>query len=267
MTNYRKRAQKSLRQQLPSLTINSKGYVKWPHENLIEGVQLEQFEDELRQGSGDELRIKFCAIHSSSALAVNTFAKFKDVINLLTILDIDGFHKLVFERQCPTGLKQATPPNIDVWLESSENIIAIESKFLEYFTPKFAKYSLRYMRDAFPGTEDCWWNLLEKSKSAGKQYLDVAQLVKHYLGLIHYLETTKKTSMTLLYLYWEPQNADQLDVCLQHRKEIATFSDQVAESKVTFKSMAYANLWYEWELISELQEHASNLRERYDVEI
>jgi len=48
-----------------------------PALNLIEGVRLQDFERDLRQGDGNELAGKFRAAHSSCALAVNTFAPFK----------------------------------------------------------------------------------------------------------------------------------------------------------------------------------------------
>lgn len=72
----RRRAQRALRQQFAGAS-DTKGYVRSPVDNLVPGVRLEQFEDDLRKGAGDELRMKFCALHSSAALAVNTFAPFK----------------------------------------------------------------------------------------------------------------------------------------------------------------------------------------------
>ena len=52
---------------------DDKGYAHSSHDNLVPGVRLEQFKDDLLQGSGNELKTKFCAVHSSSALAVNCF--------------------------------------------------------------------------------------------------------------------------------------------------------------------------------------------------
>lgn len=57
--------------------LDEKGYVSEVGQNLIEGVHLVDFEADLRQGDGNELEEKFRAAHSSSALAVNTFAPFK----------------------------------------------------------------------------------------------------------------------------------------------------------------------------------------------
>lgn len=53
-----KSLQLALRNQLERQT-DAKGYVCTPTENLIDGISLEQFEDDLRGGDGDELGGKF----------------------------------------------------------------------------------------------------------------------------------------------------------------------------------------------------------------
>ena len=59
------------------IALDEKGYVSEASQNLIEGVHIGDFEADLRQGDGNELEGKFRAAHSSSALAVNTFAPFR----------------------------------------------------------------------------------------------------------------------------------------------------------------------------------------------
>jgi hypothetical protein len=81
--------------------VDHRGYVDWPQENLLSGVRLEQFERDLREGDGNELRMKFCAIHSSAALAVNCFAPFKDRKEDLLLLDEQGTLEIQFEKQMP----------------------------------------------------------------------------------------------------------------------------------------------------------------------
>ena len=56
-------------------TIDKNGYVLTPQENLLPGINLADFEDDYMQGSGNELEGKFLAVHSSSALVANTFAR------------------------------------------------------------------------------------------------------------------------------------------------------------------------------------------------
>ncbi len=59
--------------------IDSKGYLidEDPAHNLLPGIKLNDFESELSAGSGDELKWKFRAVHSSAALVVIAFAPFK----------------------------------------------------------------------------------------------------------------------------------------------------------------------------------------------
>lgn len=259
-------AKRALRTQFKGeATPDAKGYVRWPQENLLPGIELWEFEDDLRGGAGDELRIKFCAIHSSSALVVNSFTYFKQNPAQLHIHGRSSFSSLKFERQCSTGLG-GTPPNIDVWLESKTEVVAVESKLLEYFTPKAAKYSKSYKRDVM-NAEDCWWDVLESSKVAGKRQLDVGQLVKHYLGLWRFMSESQIEKATLLYLFWEPQNAHSIDVCRKHQEEIKTLAEQVSSSRIQFAWMTYSQLWEEWYQFPELQKHVSNLRARYDIDI
>ena len=247
------------------------GYVANPEDNLVPGVRLNQFRGDLERGAGRELRGKFRAVHSSSALAVNTFAPFKDRPADLVILGLTGFEAPAFEKQLPIGLL-GTPPTLDVFLRRGDEVIAIESKFLEYFTPKEAKFSTSYNRAALPWAEDCWWQVLEDAKHAEARNLDVAQLVKHYFGVSRLLalgdeKGWKPARATLLYLYWEPANAADLAACLQHRREIEELAARAANSKVVFRAMSYPELWREWSALPALSKHAESLQKRYGITV
>jgi hypothetical protein len=247
------------------------GYFRKPQDNLLPGVRLEQFEQDLRTGAGHELRSKFCAIHSSSALAVNTFAPFKDEPTDLMFLGRTGFGPPAFEHVLPTGLK-GTPPTLDVFFRREDEAIAVESKFLEYFMPKKAEFSPSYKRKALPWVEGSWWRVVENAMQAGKRYLDVAQLAKHYFGLSRLLEFGdalgwKPEKATLLYLFWEPGNSTEIGVCVSHRREIEDLVAAVSGSKVAFRSLSYSELWQSWEKIPRLAEHAGHLKQKYLVEI
>ena len=246
--------------------MDTDGYVSLPKDNLVPGIELRQFEGDLRQGAGHELRMKFCAVHSSSALAVNTFALFKDRPQDLVLLGQSGFGSPSFEKELGTGL-HGTPPTLDVFLQRGTEVAAIESKFLEYFTPKQAEFADSYTRNALPWAEDCWWRVLEDAAKAGKRNLDVAQLVKHYLGLSRLLHDGKATSATLLYLFWEPVNASDLTICRQHRTVIQELARQVSDSAVKFRWISYPELWQEWIAVPALAGHAGNLKRRYEVRL
>ena len=242
------------------------GYCQRPEDNLIPGVNLADFETDLRAGAGSELDGHFMAARSSSALAVNTFAPFKRVPDALSLLEVHGASKLCFEKKLPTGLG-GTPPHLDVWIEHSDILIAVESKLLEYFQRKKASYQDSYRRVDLPQAEDCWWNVLEESKTFRKRHLAVGQLVRHYLGLKRLVDERKVASATLLYLFWEPANAANLAICRQHRAEIDDLARRVADSVISFKSMSYLELWENWDRVPALAPHVAHLRARYEIKL
>jgi hypothetical protein len=244
---------------------NTKGYTDQPQDNLLPGIDLATVEGDLRRGDGDELGTKFCAVHSSSALAVNCFAPFKVQPARLRLLGHQGATKVEFERKLPI-FRHGTAPNIDVWVEFGNDVIAVEAKLLEYFTPKKAKFSDAYDRLAPPESDSYWWSAYETAKNGLEQHLDRAQLIKHYFGLTKYLQAhPMRSSATLLYIYWQPSNADEIEECREHNKEIAFFADSVAGSPIKFRSMTYTGLSDEWNMLSDLASHANSLKTRYDV--
>lgn len=242
------------------------GYVDWPEDNLVSGVRLEQFEEDLRKGDGGELRMKFCAIHSSAALAVNCFACFKDRPEDLFLLGDRGGVSVEFEKQmCIVPGRR--PSNLDVWIDRGSSVVAIESKFLEYFTPKKPEFAELY-KTMEPLAEPCWWSVCERAWNGDSQHLDIAQLVKHYFGLKRFQNAgAHAPHLVLLYLFWEPTNWQDFNECQQHHDDLDRLADQVATSSIEFRRMTYPELWQEWMAIPELREHARNLRARYEVRI
>jgi hypothetical protein len=88
----------------PIVALGEKGYVSEASQNLIEGVRLDDFEADLRQGDGNELERKFRAAHSSSALAVNTFAPFKAKPAELPLPGVADSSTCISSRNFRTGL-------------------------------------------------------------------------------------------------------------------------------------------------------------------
>ncbi|MCK4468477.1 MAG: hypothetical protein KAU60_09010, partial [Desulfobacterales bacterium] len=85
--------------------VSDKGYVCCLENNLLPSIKLPaDVYRELEGGSGNELKEKFKALHSSSALAVNAFAKWKSNTTDLFLCGKNGFKSLTFEKKCPTGL-------------------------------------------------------------------------------------------------------------------------------------------------------------------
>jgi hypothetical protein len=96
--------------------------------------------------------------------------------------------------------------------------------------------------------------------------------VKHYLGISRLLAKGdargwQPTKATLLYLFWKPENAADIEACRQHRNEIARLAAEVSGSKVPFQGLSYPDLWHEWSEIPSLAAHTRNLMDRYSVKV
>ncbi|MHA2278461.1 MAG: PGN_0703 family putative restriction endonuclease, partial [Candidatus Kariarchaeaceae archaeon] len=265
LRNQTKKALLHRFKQLSPCKILPNGYLTKPAHNLLPGLRLEQFESELSSGSGNELAGKFRAVHSSSALAANTFAPFKVNPAELDLIGIHGFRSINFEQKLPTGLG-GTPPNIDLLAENESNMVAVESKFLEYFGPKKPSFKSSYTKNAFPKAEEKWLDLIERLRDGTPKYLDVAQLIKHYLGLCNTIDCSKR-QVTLLYLFWEPENRDEFELFQTHRNELDEFSEDVNGTSIRFVYKSYPELWTEWERKGIYKEHLGNLRDRYGIDM
>jgi hypothetical protein len=121
--------------------------------SVIDGITTEMFCCDLIRGDGGELSNssgsapKFNSISSSASLAVSTFAPWKTRLSELIVdlgtKQMTGFDKLEFEHIAHTAIPKAKKhPNLDVWLESDDAILAIECKFCEYLGERTEKASL-----------------------------------------------------------------------------------------------------------------------------
>ena len=70
-----------------------------------------------------------------------------------------------------------------------------------------------------------------------------------------------------VYLFWEPQNWEDIAECKQHRIEVEDLASKVAGSAVKFRWMSYIELWQLWTAMPRLFEHARTLKERYETAI
>lgn len=260
----------------PELTLSPAGTVAHWSLNLIPGTEAQWFQSDLEQGDGRELGGKFRAAHSSSALAVNTFSRFKTSPLLLSVGGLSGFDSMRFEAKCPAGVRSSRapyreqPPNLDLLLLGNSKTLGVESKCTEHLSPHVAKFSPAYNEQITDWRRDtAWFRLMHLliEEPARYRYLDAAQLVKHAFGLARCFENQ---AVTLLYLYWEPRNPDDLPELRQHRDAVDRFSHDVAGATPAFKAVSYRDLWEAWGQLSSptwLPEHLTALKSRYDLEI
>lgn len=270
--DVRARALRALRDALalanPGVAIDEQGYTASFADNLVPCVEIADFEADLAQGSGDELGGKFRAAYSTCALAVNCFAPSRRNLSDLRVCGARGFASFTFEKKCPTGLR-GTPPNLDVLLERSDRVVAIESKCTEHLSAHTARFSSAYLTGIHDARrESGWYRELLRLVDAPRAYrwLNAAQLIKHALGLMHCHPDRR---VALLHLYWESFNAIDVAPFGEHRLETSAFAERVVGHRLQFEALSYAGLWASWDGMapSWLSAHLRELRERYSVEI
>lgn len=218
---------------------------------------------------------KFCAAYSSSALCANSFAPARENPSWLQFGDFSGFSEFLFEWKLKksdwkskTG-SDGNPPNLDFVATTENRILAVESKYLETLEQKTPKFSDVY-GEAFA---NCGCPVLERvyrSILAGDSefhYLDAAQLLKHALGVIHYSTPVGNPveERTLGYVFWEPENHEELEPYCSHREELRVFEQLMESSKVGFVSMSYPALWESWQQEPDTANHANTLIRRYSL--
>lgn len=201
---------------------------------------------------------KFQAIHSSSALVCNTFGYWYrqgDRTHLGKALggnsSIDAMR---FEHKMPTGLG-GTPPHLDVSCLCGEMTSAVESKFSECYLEKKAlkmgsrNYCPSVWREKGLAACGDLVDRINRSEMDGRfRFLDVAQLLKHLLGL-----TNHGGKFELVYLWFDMPGFREAEV---HRDEIGLFEELVSR-EVQFRSLTYQQLF------KNLLVHAGDQHEEY----
>lgn len=254
--------------------------------SVIDGITPDQYQSDLNQGDGGELSNepgfapKFNSISSSASIAVSTFAPWKTRLNELRVdlgkHQLSGVDKLEFEHIAQTAIPNAKKhPNLDVWLESDNAILAVECKFCEFLSERTEKASLHnaYKRLAATMDRNNPWvkaiglvtNMNGECKFGS---FDAVQIIRHYFGLLNSGQKEKH----LLYLYWHPENEDWMDIQPfdMHLKELQEFSELVSQSTdVRFHSMSFNELWDSWSLLpdQDVNSHVNDLRDKYLLEI
>jgi hypothetical protein len=262
----------------PGVSLDAKGYVSEPRQNLIEGVEFGDVEADILQGDGSELRgdgcgrpPKFHAAHSSTALAVNVFGPFRHSASALPMPWGGPFTTLHFERKCPHGVGNGKPPNLDVLLDGTGDVIGIESKLLEPVGDHKAEFKPAYDSDLRGSRRQTpWFREMTRLMADAGTYrrLNAAQLIKHAFGL-EFSFPGRRT--TLAYLFWEPSNARDHPLFREHREELDRFASAVGGGSPAFVSMSYPELWESWSGCRSgpdwLSRHVGRLRERYSFDV
>ena len=252
------------------LKVNEKGYLTNFDDNLIETIKnWDDIKIEMKAGQGNELRedketAKFKAVHSSSALCVNTFAPFKQQKESFSFLGFEKFIEASFEKKVPTGI---STPNLDFYLENNETIVGFESKFTEFITTKKPNKNLNkyFNREELKNVVGKEFNSLigEYSECTEKYHLDIAQLIKHAIGLIKQAYNKKPV---LVYIYWQPENWYNFKLFQKHNEEINEFGSKI-NKHIEFKSISYPVFWKIYENDKTFGKHMDIVKTRYNLSL
>ena len=239
-----------------------RGWAVHVEANLFEPLDPDVKAD-LEAADGNELAGKICAPWSSSALALNVFHFWRQRDNrvLAKALRRSTIASIRFEQCHATGNRNARA-NLDVEVRSEgEPVLAIESKLREPFGHH------DQLLPSYLARADLWERLphcFELAKRCEEhptlfQRLDVAQLLKHILGL----SRSYGRDFELLYLWYDPtklMSGDEEWPIVQHRQELERFTAHVAPD-VCFRSLTYQSLFDQ--LAPAESEYREYLRTRY----
>jgi hypothetical protein len=175
-----------------------------------------------------------------------------------------------FEKKLKIRDIKGFSPNVDLYLRAEDSVVAIESKYTEPFKPKIGKIQDQYLTLIGKWAEE--YSVVKALRTAmGKigeegelkeySFLDVAQLIKHMLGLVSILKDghPKIKKIKLIYLYHP--SVDEVNNG-KHRKEVDKFADLLKEG-AWFKAMTYKELFSNLHMISGTDDHYNKLRSRY----
>lgn len=234
-----------------------KNYLNSITANIFNQQLSKETDKNFKEGDGNETKdsktrlAKMKALHSSSALPVNVFQYWqeKDVSSILSacrLINRRSFNSdtlpnaVRFEQKfeiCDNKKDFPKKPNLDVVIEYDHNVYAIESKFTEPYNGK-----PKGLRKVYTSAQldQLWKGIPSLQKLANIispdinkfEYLDVAQLIKHILGLKN---KNLEGGFTLLYLWYDVIGNDGLE----HRKEIEKFAEIVKKDNIKFRHITY----------------------------
>lgn len=205
---------------------------------------------------------------SGIALAINSFAQWRDRPHQLPIAGETGFTDLRFDARCPTGVR-GTPPHLDLIAARGSRLVAVTSRGCDYLAKRQTRLAAAYDTVNLPAALKPWGRLLDAAREDRGRFmhLDPGSLVKFALGLGR---TFTGFSLKLMYLYAEPTDADDYLAFARHRDELAIVNDMVSDSAVSFHPTRATNLWDDWQEAfgdPQLRGFVAQLRRRYDVAI
>jgi hypothetical protein len=235
------------------------------HQDLIlPGLPASRILAAYQAAPGNEIdNGKFANPESSAALVANTFGLFLESPVALPALPGTTDYgwpaeSVALESTVRFPWSGGRHPCLDVLVITSTALIGIESKRYEPFRSKReGEMSDAYWRSVWgtemAGYQRCRDGIRETNVRFAR--FDAVQLIKHAFGLrtaVHHVPVWAGKRPVLFYLYGEPERWPEPkgpvspEYKLQHRSEVASFSDMVKGDEVAFHSCSYSELLAGW---------------------
>jgi hypothetical protein len=242
---------------LPSVEIDRRGDVSPMDDNLLPellyacGSVLGDWFDDLLE---DYMR----AVHSSAALAVNSFAPLLLEGGSFSLGSHSDLQVESFERG--SNDPDLSEPHLDIRAKGPAGAVVIVPSCIDYVLRHVPPPWARQTAAALPPER---MSTTEALPSA-PQY--------HWLDTERLIQCARRRAndgapVTVIYLYWEPMDACLSPLFEEHRQEIAAFAKRMAVESSNFEALSFFELWNGWAEsgTTRLQKIASALRERYEV--
>jgi hypothetical protein len=232
---------------------------------------------QLEDGAGGELtptktgKRTAHAPYSSAAFAANLFGRWlgaEPSLRVAALTDFDRPLKIEHKLKISHGGGTA---NLDCFLEGPAIVVGIESKLTETLaTHPPVAWKASYKTDAMAALLTGGWRTVfldSLCRRWAPQHPHLEQLLKHALALNSH---DHQREVHLVYCYWEPTNADDIDEMRRHRTETAELVARVGQTPPHLHAVTYQALLDEWRRLTTpawIAEHIDQLRDRYTLSI
>jgi hypothetical protein len=250
-----------LRERIGSDRYNGFGQLADWRAGLVPGI-----EPDLLDNRVFDLCARLVRPDSPAALTLNSFLPWLPRMELLRLVDIDGFKELHFDARCPTGVR-GTPPHIELMASGTTGVVGATVRVFDYLGRRQSKLSPAYASLSIPPALVPWTDLMRAVADQVERFhhVDVPSLVKLAIGMGRIF---LNRPVRLLYLFLEPEGAAQLSPFKEHRAELARLAAATGESGVRLVPCSFHELWGEWrhgEAPPGLREIVAELSQRYAV--
>lgn len=248
-------------------------------DNLLPSLSQQQvatLREQLEAGAGGELRPSKSgkrpahAPYSSAALAINAFGSWLGRESELRVAGLGGFNAQL-EIESRQHIKHGGgTANLDVLLRNDAVVVGVESKLTEPLRPHSpVRWRTPYHQPEMKTILTGGWSQVFAKSLAGTwqpQYLGIEQLIKHALALC---SRFPEPELHLVYVWWEPENPEELPELATHREELADLQDRLRDSSPILHAVTYRQLFAEWTALgsSDVDRYLAQLAERYVLEV